>query len=255
MGGFINQLTSPIGVKLFSGPPYADAGAGDKMQGNLQQYMQQIAPIIASIAQQAGVVNPLTGQTTGVPMAGGTTPGDPYGLSALDQAAVNKQAGIDSQTYQKILSTMKANLSARGMGDSSTMAAAEQYLQSQLSTQIGGEQLQAGQNAFQNRQNALGQIAQLLSGQYGAQQGVAQQQGQLAMQKQQQSMTQLGSLLGLAAGGTNMFGMWPKSTPPIAGGMSNPAAGQNTSGAGIPPGQGIASLLGNFNWGSIYGGG
>lgn len=222
MGSFLNQLSSPIGVKLFKGGPYADAGAGDKMQGNLQQYMAQIAPLIAQIAQNAGVTNPQTGQGPSTPMAGGTAAGDPYGLTALDQGEVNRQAGVDQQTYQKILNSVKADLSARGMTDSSVMTAAESYLKSQLSTQMGSERLLAGQNALQNRQNALGQIAQLLSGQYGAQQQVTQQQGATAEKARADSMTQLGSLLGIFGGNTNMFGMGPKTAQPAG---YNPAAG------------------------------
>jgi hypothetical protein len=48
LGKLFNTITAPVGVKLFSGGPYADAGMGDKAQGQLAQleaiarYLQQI---------------------------------------------------------------------------------------------------------------------------------------------------------------------------------------------------------------------
>lgn len=230
MGGISNTLTSPLGVKFFKGGPYADAGAGDKMQANLSQYQAQIAPIIAQIAKQAGVQDPLSGTNY-------ATSTDPYGLSLLQQSEVNQQSSVDTKGYQSLLSKVKANLAARGMGDSSTMTAAEAYLGQQLQGQIGTERVQAGQNAYQNRQTALQQIAQILSGQYGAQQQVTQQQGATATAARQDSLTQLGSLLGLVFGkgltkDRTTVPTTSSSTTPLM--TTNPAAASAVGGATFP---------------------
>lgn len=221
MGGFANTLTSPLGVKLFKGGPYADAGAADAMQRNLDAYKAQIAPIISQLASGAGVANPITGQA-GV--------ADPFSLSPFQQSEVNQQAGADRQGYDAILSKVKANLSARGLGGSSEMAAAEAYLGQQLQGQLGSERIQAGQNAFQNRQQAMQQIAQLLSGQLGQQQQITQAGGQAAAAGRQNSLSQLGALLGLAfGGGGGLFGKQDQS-PVIWN-----ATGGGSQAAGVDP--------------------
>lgn len=256
MGGFLNQLTQPLGFRLFSGGPYADRGFGDQLQNNAQQYMQQLAPLIQQISQMAGVTNPLTGQ-------GGQFTNDPYGLSALDQAGLNKQSSIDTQAYDQIMQRVKANLTARGMGDSSTMQAAQAYLGQQLQGQIGSERIQAGQNAYQNRQNAMQQIAQLLGQGFGAKQQATGTQLQNATSMNQQAMSQLGSLLalGMYAGGVGPFGAAAAKpggdTPNINSatnyGASPGGQGWNPSwGPGSDWGGGVFNTMQPINWGSIY---
>jgi hypothetical protein len=262
MSSFANQLTSPLGIKLFRGGPYGDNQAGDKMaavndqQLKLsQEYMAKLAPIIAQIANSAGVTNPMNGQQ-------GQFSNDLYGLNPLQQASVNQQASIDTEAYDNILRKVRANLSARGMADSSTMAAAEVYLQKQMVNQVSSNRVQAGQNAYNSRIGALDQIAGLLGGGYGQQQQVLgqkqntlQYQGQVAQQSQNDAMRNLGQAIGLgvfgAGGGFN--------NKPVGGGVPNggqvpgSAAGGQPGAMQNPYFQGLPQQLGQVNWSSIYG--
>lgn len=241
MGSAINSVTSPLGVKLFKGGPYSDAGIGDRQQTNLDAYKAQIAPIIEQIALNAGVVNPLNPQGQS-----GEFSQDPYGLSHLQQAEFNRQASEDTQGYESIIKKVKANLSARGLGGSSEMAAADAYLRSQLQAQIGSEHVQAGQQAYAGRQQALQQIAGLLGQTYGQQAQVTQGQQQQAVASHESAMQQLGSLLalGLYGGGVGPFGSNKAAAP-----TATPAAsvGGFTGNVGPMP-------LSAPNIPSIYGG-
>lgn len=254
MGQAANAVTSLAGVKLFKGGPYADAGAGDKMQANQNAYMQQIIPIIASIASSAGIANPL------VPGSTGQFTNDPYGLSPLDQASLNKQQGMDAASYDALMKKVDAELGARGLSLSSLSEADHAYLQQQLQTQLGSERVQAGQNAFQNRNQATQQIQQILSQAFGSQQQVTQQQGQTAQAATADAHSSLGNLLGLFLGGmgrgtTPTGPTMPNYTPPFM-----PPGG--TGNAGVPqiPGVGVSGTplgfsqaMGSTNWGNIFG--
>lgn len=221
--GLVNSVGGLVGIKPFKGGPYPDAGKGDvlaqqaqdyatQQQQAVAQYMAQIAPIIASIAQNAGIANPTLSTGPASQRTPGTAPQttDPYGLSPLQQAQVNQQAGVDTQAKNAIMQKIKANLSARGLGDSSVLSAAEAYLDQQLAGQLGSERVQAGQNAFNTRENAQMQIAQLLAGAlqaqtgantqgFGALSGATQNQQQTALNAHQESMTNLGNILGFFA--------------------------------------------------------
>lgn len=252
MGQAANAVTSLAGVKLFKGGPYADAGAGDKMQANQNAYMAQIAPIIASIASNAGIANPLD------PNSKPSTT-DPYGLSPLDQASLNKQQGMDAASYDSLMKKVDAELGARGLSLSSLSEADHAYLQQQLQTQLGSERVQAGENAFQNRERANMQIQQILSQAFGSQQQVTQQQGQTAQAATADAHSSLGNLLGLFLGGmgkgtTPTGPTMPNYTPPFM-----PPGG--TGNAGVPqvPGVGVSGTplgfsqaMGSTNWGSIF---
>ncbi len=268
MAGVINSITSPLGVKLFKGGPYPDAGIGDqqgdlakKGEANAAQYMAQLAPIIAQIAQAAGVANPLEKGSTG------QFDKDPYGLSPLQQAAANQEQGITADSYDQIMSKVKANLSARGLGGSDVVTAAEAYLQKQMQGQLGQERVAAGENAYQNRQAAQQQIAQLLGSGYGAQQGalgntqnVLESQKQAAIQSHQASMQQLGSLLALGLYGGKVGPFGAQKAGAGSGGNVNmgwdPSNNMfgGTGGMGANPGATSGSgYLGDINWQSIYG--
>ncbi len=237
MGGFLNSITSPLGVKLFPGGPYADAGIGDQQakqagdfasqqQAAVAGYMKQIAPIIAEIAKSAGVGNPLTGEQ-------GASSNDPYGLSALQQGEVNRQSGEDTTAYEGLLKKIKANLSARGLGGSSEMTAAESYLRTQLQSQKGAERLLAGQQAYDARNQAQGQIANLLqtglqaktganTAGYNAQSQVSAGQKQTAEKSHADAMASIGNLLalGMYAGGVGPFA--GTKAPQVAGAATAP---------------------------------
>lgn len=259
MSGFVNQLTSPLGVKLFSGGPYADNGIGDQQgalaqqgQANTEQFLAQLAPIIAQIAQAAGVANPLE-KGAAAPFAT-----DPYGLSPLQQASLNEEQSITTDAYDKIMSKVKANLSARGLGNSSALTAAETYLQKQMQGQLGQERVAAGQNAYGNRQNALGQIGQLLGTGYGAQQNslgqqqnVLESQKQTALQSNQNAMSQLGSALALGLYG-GKIGPFAKPAGLPQGGILNATQSVPNwyQGTGEPD---MFSAVGKIPWSSIYG--
>lgn len=251
MGSIANSISSPVGVKLFKGGPYPDAGKGDVMEQNADQYMKQLAPIIAQIAQMAGVGNPQTGTS-------GQFDQDPYGLSPLQQGEVNKQAGIDREAHDKILSTVKAHLSAAGFGDSSTMEAAEAYLGQQLNVQLGGERIQAGENAYVNRNNALTQIAQLLGQGFGAKQDVTQYQAQEAQQAHATAMQQLGSfiaLLGHAGSFGKSFPGYGSAAPNVVPAPSQPVMGSAVGSAAGGAAGNAANPLKDFRVPiSIYGG-
>lgn len=257
MGGIANELTSPFGVKLFKGGPYADAGAADAEQRNLDAYKAQIAPLISEIAKGAGVANPITGEA-GV--------ADPYSLSPFQQSEVNQQASVDTLNKDAIMSKVKANLAALGMAGSSEVTAAEAYLDQQLMAQHGSERIQAGQDAFQNRQNAMQQIAGLLSGQLGQQQQITAAGGQAAAAGKQNSLSQLGALAGLLFAPGGLFGS--KQSPVIwnfggnadnltaglgaLGGVAGASRAAGTSGSNIDPGIPMPGRVPIPN--SIYGG-
>lgn len=245
MGSFINSITSPIGVKLFSGGPYPDNGKTDQLAKNAQDFQAQLQPIIAAIAQAAGIN-----------MGGGTVPAaqqpDPYSLSPLQQGEVNQQASIDREARDKILSTVKAHLSSAGFTDSSTMTAAEAYLDSQLAGQQGAERVQAGENAYQNRMSGLAQIAQLFSQGFGATQQATGAQAQQATTAHANAMNQLGAALALA-GSMGAFGKGfpgygsgapsPYMPPGQAGAQAGGAAG---GGAGAGAASGAIPAMPNF---------
>lgn len=252
MGHAANAVTSLAGIKLFKGGPYPDAGAGDKMQANQNAYMQQIAPIIASIASNAGIANPL------VPGSTGQFTNDPYGLSPLDQASLNKQQGMDAASYDALMKKVDAELGARGLSLSSLSEADHAYLQQQLQTQLGSERVQAGQNAFQNRNQANMQIQQILSQAFGSQQQVTQQQGATAEKASSTAQSSLGNLLGFFLGG---MGRGTTPTTPSMPNYNPPLVTPSSSSASTPVGQGIApgvmpgfaSAMGSTNWGNIFG--
>lgn len=283
MGSMINSITQPFGVKFFGGSNYADGGAGDRQQAIndqqlalaekskqeqmalAQQFIAQLAPMIQQISQGAGVDNPLVAGDQG------QFGNDPYGLSPLQQAASNRDASITSQAYDRIMSKVGANLSSRGLWDSSAKTAADLFLQKSLQADLGSQRIQAGQNAYTNRQNAMGDIGNLLAQSYGAQQNaltggtagvqnafsqrqnITAQQGQTAQMAQQQAMGNLGQLLGagLYYGGVGPFGRQARPSA-MAGGQSPlPISGmqplQNSAFQGTP------ETFANVNWGSIYG--
>lgn len=211
MGSMANSLTNLAGIKLFKGGPYIDAGVGDQQMGAVQQYMQQLAPVIAQIAQQAGVANPQ------VPGSQGQFTNDPYGLTPLEQASVNQQASTDRLNADNIMARVQADLSAKGMWDSSAATAAQAYLSQQVSAQQGQERVQAGENAYQNRNQALQQIAQLLGQGYGAQSNVLQSQKQTAVEASTLGQQNFANMLalGLMAGGVLPVPGASKGTTPL----------------------------------------
>lgn len=253
MAGVINTLTNPVGVKLFKGGPYLDNGAGDRAQQNQDQYAAQVAQLVASIAQNAGIANPMDPNSTAA-----TT--DPYGLSNLQQASLNKTLSYDRQTMDAILNKAKADLAARGLYQSSDLPAMEAYLQQQLSVQTGAERVQAGENAYQNRVQAQQTISNLLNGLYTGQQNVTAQQGQTSAQSKGIAMDSLGSILGLFLGGKAAVpgakgGLPSGGTPPIMGPGDSNLSDAGPSGL---PGTGSFNIgqsgITGVNWGSIFGG-
>lgn len=244
MGTFANQLTAPLGVRLFPGGPYPDAGFGDQQTAAAQQYIQQLAPLIAQIAQSAGVTNPMTGEQ-------GQYADNLYQLSPVQQGEVNQQASVDRQAYDQIMSRVEANLSARGMKD--MLPAAQAYLTQQLQSQLGSERIQAGQNAYNTRMSAIQSIAQLLGQGQQQKMGALETNRQSALAASQQSAQALGNALalGMYAGGVGPFGAAkpangtaPASTSPYQPLTSFTETQAFAPGAMVPNGQ--------YAWPSIY---
>jgi len=241
MGSLVNQVTSPVGVRLFKNGPYSDAGHGDQAQHAQQQGNQQISQLIAQLSQMTGVQNPQQ------PTAGATQ--DPFALNQVQQGALNQQNSLDSEAMNRIMSKVKANLAGRGLSDSSSMKAAEAYLKQKMVGQISSNQQQAGQNAYNSRLNAISQIGNLVNGQTAGNVNMQQQLGQQATQEHNQSMGQLGSLIGFATGGgfggLGSAGRIAQAAQPNLGGT------QTQSGNSGPAG---GTTLGDLpvNWGSIY---
>lgn len=241
MSKLVNSITSPVGVKLFSGGPYSDSGHLDQAQKAQETGNSQISNLIAQLSQMTGVQNP---QSPG----GGTAATDPFSLNPVQQQELNNQNSLSSESYNKILARVKSNLAARGLGDSSSMAAAEAHLKGLSANQVGQNSMMAGQNAYNSRLNSIGTIGNLVNGQTAGNVGLQQQQAQQSTQEHNNSMGQLGGLLGFATGGgVGSLGgkaQQPLTRPnlggtPVQSGNSGPAGG--TTYGDLP-----------VNWGSIY---
>jgi len=252
MGSFANNLTSPIGVKLFKGGNYSDSGHGDQAQKAQQQGSQQISQLIAQLAHLTGVQNPQAQQNPMYPNGGNpsdpASSQDPFSLNPAQQGALNQQNSLDSEAMNRIMSKAKANLAARGLGDSSSMKAAEAYLKQKMVGQISSNQQQAGQNAYNSRLNAISQIGNLVNGQTAGAVNMQQQLGQQATQEHNQSMSQLGGLLGFATGG-GFGGGRTMGTPPIRQNLGGTTVQSGNSG---PAGQMEYGDLPAGQWGNIY---
>lgn len=180
----INQVTAPFGVKLFPGGPYADKGAGAKSDA----YMRQFQEALRLYAKTAGLPDPFVPMT-----AQQANEYDPTALTGPQSALAARQLGQFGKAEERAVGTLRANLARRGINDPRLYALAEQEMRNYFDTAAAQMQAQLGEEARQNRQQALMNIMSALQGGAGFQQSVAQQN--LAQQNLLHSG--FGALLGL----------------------------------------------------------
>lgn len=285
IGDFFNSLTSPVGVKLFSGGPYADRQFGSQALnavqnlpgtndlgalGGLSQIYSQMAkmyglPDFVGLMQQptAGlpaqsndpahpglIAQNSINQNNAATLAQQEASFDPNKFTPVNQRQFNQQAGDIAQQKQNVMSGVRARLSARGLGDSSTMAAAEAYLQqkyggitNQTETQMLQGQQGQQQQALQSMAAAVQQMFQDQMNRANQKAGGFQQAGQQAIQTNSNALNQLGNFAGLLAGGGNLGGLLGGG----GGGSSEPVFGSGAQWYIDNPGFG----LGNVNWGAF----
>ncbi len=122
--------------------------------GNMQGLMGQMA-------DQSGVANPFTGQ-------GGQTT-NPYDLHPHEQEAYNTTAQMVAQGRQAALNNLRTRMRASGITDPRALAAAEAQIHAGHDTMLTNTHSQLQGQAFQNRQNTLGQFSQMMPQLYGYQ--------------------------------------------------------------------------------------
>lgn len=184
IGSFFNSLTQPLGVRLFPGGPYADAGYGDQYK----QTLQYLPGLIGQEAEAAGVRNPFTM----APLMNN----DPYRLYDWQQHQYNSLAGNLNQGMEGSISALRQRLYASGITDPRASAAAEARVRMGTAGQLTGLRGELGQQAFNTRMNTLG----TMGSQIGALAGGYQNLAQNAMNMTGQANSSLGSLLGLGIG-------------------------------------------------------
>lgn len=162
-----------------------NAGAMDFLQGAGMNYLQQGAQlpqlsqmgalgnmqgIMGQMASQAGVANPFTGE------GGGT---DPYALRPHEQEYYNTQGTMAAQGERAAIGNLRQRLAARGINDPRVAAAAEAQIRGNRTNSLMGTHAGLANQAFQNRQQTLGQFGQMMPSLY-----------QFQNQRQQQNLGQ-----------------------------------------------------------------
>lgn len=263
IGSFFNTALAPVGIKPFSGGPYADAGKLDQAQGAINNYtpindlgaLSGLPQIYSQLAQQNGLAdpfsemmksqwqqnNPAQGNPGQAPQLGANewfqqpyTPSqNPNDLSQPTQRYLNQKQSDIGGAHQAAWQNIKANLSARGLGDSNTLAAAQAY----LDQAYGGQAQQAEttvRGAEQDRKIQLSEyLANALTQLYNAQRqhsldqsGIFQNQGALSAAQNNNNMNFFRSLLApFAAQGVSSF------MPGGGGATSGLNAGAGSGGA------------------------
>src|SRR5512135_2096446 len=138
MGSIANQLTSPLGVKLFSGGPYADRELGSAAlaaskplqqtgQNLLTSGSQALPDLFGQLGATAGVGSPFaTGSSKtdawGQPVGGAQS----YSLAPVFQFQYNALAAPINAARKQALQAAKGGLSARGLGKSGAHALEQQ---------------------------------------------------------------------------------------------------------------------------------
>lgn len=252
-GDLLNTVTAPLGLKLLPGGPYPDAGKLDQAQGAINSYspiqnlgaLSGLPQMYSQLARQNGLPDPFAdmiksqytqplnttaGGAMGQP-AGSTgvapqyanewwnqsyTPSQSqYDLSAPTQRLLNQEQSNIGGQHQAAWQRIKANLAARGLGDSSTMAAAQAYLD-----QTYGNQATTAENqvraAEADRKTQLSQyLANALTQLYNAQRqhsldqaGIFQNQGALSAAQSNNTMNFYRNLMApfAAQGASSLFG-------------------------------------------------
>lgn len=245
LDGIINSITSPLGVKLFPGGPYKDNGFGQKAQQAVTGPMTPISDLgaLGQLPQVYGQIAKMTGVpdflgampspiTPGMPAQSNdpNKPGiiatnsinqdrqntlnqqianfDPNKFSTPNQNLFNNMASQNAIDKNTALSRIQARLSARGLGDSSSMAAAQAYLEQAYGGNLRNQELGLLENQQGQQQNALLGQANAMGNLYNAQRqrmldaaGVYNTAGQQAIANNNNSMGQLGGLLSILTGG------------------------------------------------------
>jgi hypothetical protein len=253
IGSFFNTALSPVGIKPFPGGPYADAGKLDQAQGAMNNFspitdlgaLSGLPQMYSQLAQQNGLPDPFSqmikqqymrpldttaGGAMGQPAGSmGVAPqyqnewwnkdytpsNDPYALSSVSQRYLNQKqsdiGGAHNAEWQRI----KANLSARGLGDSSTMDAARAYLDQaygnqgqEAETSIRGAEFDRKQQIAQYLANALTQLFNAQRQHSLDQAGIFQNQGALSAAQSNNNMNFFRSLFAPFAsqGASSLFG-------------------------------------------------
>lgn len=186
MGSFINSITQPItGLKLFPGGPYGDDGKGDKALTNadiLQQYgmsflqgggslpdvqnmgyLQYVPDLLKQMASAYGLGDPFAGGTGGVQ--------DQYSLTGAQGEEFSNTASQINAARKTAVERAKSRLNAQGLGDSTTMAAAEQSINDKFDSMLQSEHSKARSSAFDERMAMLQSLTGAMQGLYGSQIG------------------------------------------------------------------------------------
>lgn len=181
MGSFINQLSEPFGVKLFSGGPYADRQLGDQALGQaglLSTQGQQLfgqgqnalntglggfQNAVNQYSGLAGIQSPFSSTASkayGSPQeahaaqlnqpVGGMEQG-PFGLTGPFLLAYNNQAAQINQQRQEALHHAQA---MAGNAPGATLVAAQQYINSHHDNLLNELGATMAQNAFQSKLGA-----------------------------------------------------------------------------------------------------
>ncbi len=256
--------------------PYEDylgsSGRDFLRQGNLgptrledMGVLSNMQGIMGQMADQSGVANPFTNQGGGNAQGGQAQ--NPYDLHPHEQEAFNTTAQMVNQGRQAAIGQLKQQMAAKGITDPRAMAAAEAAINAGHNTMLTDTHSKLQSQAFQNRQNTLGQFSQMMPQLYGYQNqnqqqnignalnlmGAQNQRHQQGFQNQQQ---QLGSAFNFLqqpmhayerasdrALGTNRYNQYSDAQnmrmlfdPLMQGGYRLP--GNGGGGMGVPPQQG-----------------
>lgn len=239
------QIAKMTGVPDFLGNMPSPVAPGTPAQGTANQ-PGAIAQNAMNMDKQANLANQIAQF-------------DPNKFTSSNQQLFNNMASQNAVDKNTALANIRARLSARGLGDSTSMAAAEAYLQQKYGGNIRNQELGLLQGQQAQQQNALGQQANALGSIYNAQNqrmlqqaGILGQQAQLARENTANSMGQIGNLAAIFTGGRplgQVFGHGSGETPPgqdVGAGIGDVFS--NFSGAPQQPNVD----WGNVNWG-LYG--
>lgn len=309
----INQITAPIGVRLFKGGPYPDKGLGDRQLAQMKKvedilryqlpYAQELLgyiptlistitgtmpraqertpspsfptmelsglepQILRELTKTIGIEKPseypaLMGYYASIPSllhqyaqmagigspfreGGGISQVSPYGLSPIQEAALNQQIDEINRQREASKRRLKSRLIQQGIRGPALESALAR-IDREMDRMIQNQRTQFMQNALEMRQQALGYMAEALS-QLGNLQEAAQgrrisQLGSLAemgRRQRQDILSGLSQLVGLGQGMLESAAGGMGSTANLLGQMAQRASEQSQQAGAIQ-----AALLG-----------
>ncbi len=126
--------------------------------------LRYLPSVMREQAQMAGVQNPFDPVDPG--NANFTQSHNPYDLHPHEQEAYNQQANMVAQGRQAALGNLRTQLAARGIRDPRAIAAAEAQIHATHNRILTDTHANLQGQAYQNRQQTLGQFGQMLPAMY-----------------------------------------------------------------------------------------